>query len=182
MFRAQPYKQNVEVLVCLTSQFTSENTIMAGIRIDPSHIDSANASIPPGTPILMLNLLRFRASAVYPDASATNLAPTSGKEAYLSRYIPAFTSIAATVDEEIKPFWIGATMGQLVGANDVLEGAKREEWHFAALVRYPSFETFRQVAASERYVTEALPHRLASLEDWRLIATVEITPEQLLEG
>jgi hypothetical protein len=155
---------------------------MAGIRIDPSHIDSASASIPTGTPILMLNLLHFRASAVYPDAPATELPPTSGKEAYLARYIPVFTSIAATVDESIKPFWIGATMGQLVGADDVREGAKREEWDFAALVRYPSLEAFRQITASERYIKEALPHRLASLEDWRLIVTVEITPEQLLEG
>ena len=155
---------------------------MAGIRIDPSHIASASASIPAGTPILMLNLLKFRTSAVYPDASATDLSLTSGKETYLARYIPIFTTIAATVDESIKPFWIGATMGQLIGANDVREGAKREEWDFAALVRYPSFEAFRQITASERYIKEALPHRLASLEDWRLIVTVEVTPEQLLEG
>lgn len=98
----------------------------------------------------------------------------TGKDAYLARYIPTFRSIAATVDESIQPFWMGTSMEHLVGAKDVDETAKEEEWHVAALVRYPSFEAFREVTESERYKEEGLPHRLASLEDWRLVVTVEL--------
>lgn len=155
---------------------------MAGIHINPSNLESASASIPKDTPILMLNLLRFRATATYPSGSYPDLPPASGKDAYLTRYVPAFQSIAASVDESIQPFWFGAPVAHLVVASDVTEGAKLEEWHVAALVRYPSFAAFREVTESDRYMKEGLPHRLATLEDWRLIATVEITPEQLLGG
>ena len=130
----------------------------------------------------MLNLLRFRTTATYPADSSPSLPPASGKDAYLTRYIPIFQSIASTVDESIQPFWFGAPVGHLVSAKDVSEEAKAEEWHVAALVRYPSFAAFRKVTESERYVKEGLPHRLASLEDWRLIATVEMEAEQLLGG
>jgi hypothetical protein len=155
---------------------------MAGIHISPSNLDAASASIPKDTPILMLNLLRFRHTALYPSSSSAELPPTTGKSAYLTRYLPVFQSIAATVDERIQPFWFGNPVGHLVGASDVDEKAREEEWHVAALIRYPSFEVFREVTESERYVNEGLVHRLASLEDWRLVVTVEVGVEELLGG
>jgi hypothetical protein len=155
---------------------------MAGIHINPSNLAAASASIPKDTPILMLNLLRFRETAAYTNDS--DLPVASGKDAYLHRYVPAFQSIAASVDETIQPFWFGAPVAHLIGPQDIpgLSHAAAEEWHSAALIRYPSFQAFRDVTESERYEKEGMPHRLAALEDWRLIATVELTPQQLLGG
>lgn len=149
-----------------------------GIHISASSMATAVSSIPKDTPILMLNLLRFRPSAKYP--AGTDLPTATGKDAYLTRYIPAFQSIAASVSESIQPFWFAAPMAHLVGPPDVNADGKEEKWDVAALVRYPSFQAFQDVTGSERYEEDAKMHRLASLEDWRLIATVELTVEQAL--
>lgn len=151
---------------------------MSGIRIDPSNLSAAAKTIPPSTPVLMLNLLRFRPDALY--SSGASYPPSSGKDAYINGYLPVFQEIAASVDTNIKPFWFGVPLAHLIGPGDVTEGAKAEKWDVAALVRYPSFQAFRDVTESEKYQKEGLPHRLAGLEDWRLIATVEITREQML--
>jgi hypothetical protein len=98
--------------------------------------------------------------------------------------VPAFQSIAASIDEGIQPFWFGAPVAHLIGPQDIpgSSHAVAEEWHTAALIRYPNFQAFRDVTESERYEKEGIPHRLAALEDWRLIATVELTPQQVLGG
>lgn len=57
-------------------------------EIDPAGLDAAVAALPAGDPLLMLNLLRFKDEADY--GGGTDLLPCTGREAYFSRYLPAF--------------------------------------------------------------------------------------------
>jgi len=60
----------------------------------------------------MVNLLRYRARAEY--AEQTDLPPCSGREAYFSRYVPAFASVAEKVapGEHFKPFYLGTVQAR----------------------------------------------------------------------
>lgn len=125
--------------------------------------DVQAAAIAEDAPIFMLNLLRYKAQADYGGAS--EMAPCSGREAYHERYVPAFGQL--TQGEGIQLFWLGSVMARVVGPPD-------ETWDEIALVRYPSFSTFRRLIESEEYKAQADPHRRAALEDWRLIATTQM--------
>ena len=117
-------------------------------------LDSIAASLPPDAPIHMLNLLRFH--------------PDGGRERWFTSYIGAFRAISADMGiEGIGPVWNGAGRGTVAGP----EG---EAWDAIVLVHYPSIGAFRAIVESERYRTEAAPHREASVVDWRLIAQVEV--------
>ncbi|RYE88902.1 MAG: hypothetical protein EOO75_12735 [Myxococcales bacterium] len=126
---------------------------------------AAAASIPPGAPFVMLNMLRYRERAEYPAGSGTSLAPCTGREAYQRGYVATFVELAAGVDIGVE--WFGSVLATLVSPPD-------ERWDEFVLVRYPSYAAFRAIVESERYEREAAPHRLASLVDWRLLATAKL--------
>jgi uncharacterized protein (DUF1330 family) len=133
-------------------------------EIDPAGLDAAVAALPPGEPLFMINLLRFRDQADY--GGDTDLAPCTGREAYFTRYVPAFT-------ETVRPH--GATA--LVFGGDVVGhvvGPADDVWDTVALVRYDSIEVFRNLIADPAYLRTAAPHRVAALADWRLFATTSI--------
>jgi uncharacterized protein (DUF1330 family) len=136
--------------------------MMKSIEIDPKDLQAATAIIPENTPILMLNLLRYKEQADY--GQRTDFSPCSGQEAYFQRYIPAFSKLAAAI-KDIQPFFIGNPMVSLVG---------EEVWDTVALIEYPNFAAFRQVVENPEYETDALPHRLAAIDNWRLIVTVKL--------
>ena len=111
-------------------------------------------------PIFMLNLLRYNNRADYPDGAG--FPPCSGREAYFTRYVPAFGKLAEGTG--IKPFWIGNVLAGVVAPAG-------EQWDDVAIVEYPSFDAFRTLVESDAYEKKADPHRAAALADWRLIAT-----------
>ena len=119
----------------------------------PEAVQAADLAIPEDRPIVMLNLLRYRERADYGDGAG--FTPCSGREAYFTRYVPAFNVVAT---EEIRPIFVGAVQALIVGATD-------EPWDDVALVEYPSFAAFRSVVESPEYQAEADPHRRAALED-----------------
>jgi hypothetical protein len=126
--------------------------------IIPDSLVAAASAIPAGQPIFMLNLLRYRDRAAYD--TGRDAAPCSGREAYHQRYAPAFRQLATP---DIKVFWLGTAVAHMVAPPD-------EHWHEVAIIEYPSFAAFRQVVDSPQYRSDARPHRLAALADWRLIA------------
>lgn len=126
-------------------------------------LDTAETKLPNAEPIFMLNLLRYRDEAAYEPGQG--FAPCSGREAYFTRYIPAFAR--ATEGYAIEPFWIGKVGSLLIAPPD-------EIWDDIAIIRYPDFATFRRMANSPEYHRDAEPHRLASLADWRLIASTQM--------
>jgi hypothetical protein len=132
------------------------------IEIDVNELARLEAEFPAGTPLYVLNLLSFRASARYPDG-VTPVGPT-GQDAYFKGYLPAFGRIAAAKGiTDVKPVWIGSVRG-------IIAGAAEDRWHAIAIVEYPSVATFRAIAESADYARTAEPMRRAALEDWRLIA------------
>ena len=136
---------------------------MQTTELDPQNIAAAAKVIPENTPIVMLNLLRYKQHATYGDR--TDFGSRSGRQAYLQSYVPAFNEIAARSEstKSIRPIFLGAMLACLVGPTDEL-------WDDVVLVEYPSFAAFRSIAESLEYKRDAAPHRKAALEDWRLIA------------
>ena len=130
---------------------------METINPDQKRLPEIVAKIPKGQPIIMINLLKFREKAKYPDGSLS----CSGREAY-----QAYTKIASKTLAVIggEMFWRGQVFGCLIAP----EG---EAWDEAMLVKYPSIEAFKKMLAMPEYQQGAV-HRTAALEDSRLIATL----------
>lgn len=126
-------------------------------------ITSAQAH-PAGQPVTMLNLLRYRPQAAY--AHGTHLPPVSGREAYLTRYLPAFDVVARPYGAA-RPVWLGQVAAHLVAP----DGAA---WDDLALIEYPSFEIFRAIVTSDAYAADAHPHREAALQDWLFLTALPL--------
>ncbi len=111
-------------------------------------------------PVVMLNLLRFRAEADYSRNPA--LAPTtpiSGAEAfdlYIAQTLPHLHASGGELE----------FMGQGAG---FFIGPAEERWDRVLLVRQASVEAFIAFAQNEAYLAEAIGHRTAALEDSRLL-------------
>lgn len=140
---------------------------MMTIEMTPDALAAARRVFPADQPLHMLNLLRFRDTAAYPANSDTQ--PMTGREAYFQRYVPAFQAVAMEAGIEVKVAWLGTGAG-------VVAGLPHERWDQIAIVEYASFEDFVAIATSDPYHATAAEHRVAALEDLRLIATIQSTP------
>ena len=132
------------------------------VEITLQALDAAERAIPPGQPVYMLNLLRYRAYARYEDGF--DAAPCSGREALHERYRPAFRRLAA--GKPLVRMFAGPVLTSLVGSSG-------ERWDEAAINEYGDFATFRSIVDTEIYRREVAPHRHAALEDFRLLALVK---------
>jgi len=110
------------------------------------------------SPIVMINLLRYRAQAAYPKDFEAE--PCSGREAY-ARYGATAAKTIASVGGRM--LWMGSVRASLIAPD-------AEQWDDAILVEYPSRKAFVEMVSQPVYQAAA-PHRTAALEDSRLIAT-----------
>src|SRR6478609_4012387 len=101
----------------------------------------------------MLNLVRFRAQAAYPDGRQA-----TGAEAYAA-YGRESQPVFARVGGRIA--WRGTFEFNLIGP----EG---ERWDEVFVVEYPSMDAFLEMLRDPVY-REAIKHRQAAVEDSRLI-------------
>lgn len=131
--------------------------------IDPTAEQlAALAEAPSDVPLRMLNLLRYREVAAYPEGSPLAPAePISGREAY-QRYSAGALECVSDVGGEV--FYYGACLPTLIGP-------EREQWDDIALIQYPSRTAFESMIASEKY-QEIVGHRSAALQDSRLVPTI----------
>jgi len=106
----------------------------------------------PEGPVVMLNLLKFRERANYPEGSPH--APCSGAEAYL-RYQTAFVEAVGDVSHA-DVVWEGSIDAAFIGDAG-------QSWDKCLLVRYPSRQHFLSMMANATY-RDALVHRYAGLE------------------
>ena len=106
-------------------------------------------------PIVMLNLLRFRARAEYPDSRKTDL---TGRQAYNLNG----EAMLKIVEREGGKFLFAAEVKSLV------IGTVEEMWDATALVQYPSPASFAKIASSPE-VAQIGVHRAAGLEGQLLI-------------
>jgi len=109
-------------------------------------------------PVVMINLLRFREQAVYPEG--VSQAPCSGREAY-QRYASGVTPILAAIGADVR--FLAAVVQMVIGPED-------QRWDEAILVEYPSLDAFLGMVGSPEYL-EIMAHRQAALADSRLIMT-----------
>jgi len=122
----------------------------------PEHIDALRAG-PPDRPVVMVNLLRFKARGSAPDDDV------SGEEAY-RRYADAMTGFIATRGARV--VWAGRVDSQVIGTGG-------DAFQMVAVVEYPSRQAFIEIA-TDPYVQQIGVHRSAGLEgQWLLAATTD---------
>ncbi len=110
-------------------------------------------------PVCMVNLLKFRERAEYPDGRDADL---PGREAYL-RYGQAFMKIARP--HGVTSIYNAPIQGLIVGE---VEGL----WDTIALVKYPSLSVFTTIVGSDE-VAALQDHRKAGIAGQLLIMTGE---------
>lgn len=115
--------------------------------------------------IVMLNLLRFRATADYsahPELAPA--APIPGAAAF-QRYIEHALPYLRASGGEVNFLGVGG---------EFLIGPPGERWDLVMLVRQHSVESFLAFAAHEDYLA-GIGHRVAALEDSRLLPLSDVT-------
>ncbi|HEY0848239.1 MAG TPA: DUF1330 domain-containing protein [Noviherbaspirillum sp.] len=132
---------------------------MRSINPTPASVKQLVANVPPGIPVVMLNLLRFRDRADYPPEM--ELPSCSGRDAY-AEYSRLVGPLLARVGGKV--IWQGEARHAFIAP----EG---EEWDEVLLVAYPSRDAFLGMLKSPDYQAITV-HRTSALEDARLIATV----------
>jgi uncharacterized protein (DUF1330 family) len=130
-------------------------------HVDPSreHFEAFKA-LPRDTPILMLNLIRLRTTAAYPDGRVA-----TGREAYAAygrESAPVFARVGGTI------VWRGRPEQVVIGPPD-------ERWDIAFIARYPTAAAFLEMVTDPGY-REAVVHRQAAVDDSRLIRMGELPP------
>jgi len=122
--------------------------------IDPTReiFSAFRADDRPG-PVHMLNLIRLRARAAYPDGREATGA--EAYEAYGRESLPVFSRLGGSI------VWRGRFELTLIGPAD-------ERWDLAFIAAYPSVAAFVEMIRDPVY-REAVKHRQAAVEDSRLI-------------
>ncbi len=111
-------------------------------------------------PIQMLNLVRLRERAAYPDGRAA-----TGAEAYAAygrESAPVFARLGGAV------IWRGKFELMLIGPAE-------ERWDHCFIAQYPSVSAFVEMIRDPVY-REAVKHRQAAVEDSRLIRLAAAAP------
>jgi uncharacterized protein (DUF1330 family) len=126
---------------------------MAGY-VDPTKETFAafRANDRPG-PIHMLNLVRLRERAAYPDGREASGA--EAYEAYGRESMPVFKRVGGAI------VWRGRFELMLIGPAD-------ERWDLCFVAQYPTVAAFVEMIRDPVY-REAVRHRQAAVEDSRLI-------------
>lgn len=107
-----------------------------------------------GSPVVMVNLLRFKPRADAPDENL------SGEEAY-RRYAEAMVPFVLSKGGRF--IWSGRVNCQVIGSGG-------EEFHTVAIMEYPSRKVFVEIA-TDPFVAKIGAHRAAGLEMQWLLAT-----------
>ena len=130
--------------------------------IDPTResIKRFAEEFPADTPVVMLNLLRFREQAEYADEGE---AACSGRKAY-ARYSKLIEPLLVVAGARV--LWAGKAQGSLIAPAG-------EEWDEVLLVQYPAKEAFLGMIKSEAYQA-IVHHRTAALADSRLVPSIQI--------
>ncbi len=134
--------------------------------IDPSRPQfDAFKALPRDTTIQMLNLIRLRATAVYPADHPNHGKAMSGLDAY-REYGRTTAGIFARVGG--RQVWAGRP-------ETVVTGPPDERWDLAFIAEYPGAGAFLAMVTDPDY-REHVKHRTAGVLDSRLIRLAPITP------
>jgi len=120
------------------------------------------------SPVVMLNLNKYRDRAAYPDGWTGADPDVSGREAYLRYGIVAFQAIGAT----------GGAILWSTDAREVVIGCDHEDYDEVVAVWYPSRAAFLSLETFPGYM-EALEHRSAAVERAAIIACTASPTQEL---
>ena len=127
--------------------------------VDPSRENwQAFKDLPRDRPIHMLNLIKFRDLAEYPEGHPNQGKGLTGREAY-EIYKEGFQRVVAND---------GAAMVWEAPIECVVTGLA-DEWDEAFVMGYPNSALFMAMVKNEEYVRDIVPHRTAAVADSRLI-------------
>jgi hypothetical protein len=127
--------------------------------IDPSRENfQVFKDLPRDTPIQMLNLIKLRAMAEYPEGHPNHGKGMSGAEAY-AIYKAGFQELVA--DSGAAMIWHPPLECVVTGPAD--------EWDEVFVMGYPNSGAFMAMVKNEAYARDVLPHRSAAVADSRLI-------------
>jgi uncharacterized protein (DUF1330 family) len=117
------------------------------------------------TPIHMLNLIRLRALAAYPEGHPFHGKGMTGLEAYR-----AYGRTSAEIFKRVggRQVWAGKP-------ETILTGPVTERWDLAFIAQYPNSLAFAQMIRDPDY-KEHVKHRQAAVEDSRLIRFLPVEP------
>ena len=143
---------------------------MAAQHVDPTR-DQFKAFMtvrraPEAAPAIhMLNVLRFREKAAYPDSHALANKGMSGAEAYKQ-----YSKAAAPVCQRLggRQVWLGRPEAVVIGPTS-------DKWDLAFVATYPNAEAFAKMVQDTEY-KQAVVHRSAAIADSRLIRCEGLVP------
>ena len=128
-------------------------------HIDPSRENwEAFKSLPRDTPIQMLNLIKLRDLAEYPEGHPNHGKGLTGRAAY-DIYKAGIAPI------------IAASGGGLVWQPplECVVTGPADEWDEAFVMGYPNAGAFLAMVTDPHYIADVVPHRTAAVADSRLI-------------
>lgn len=132
--------------------------------VDPTREQfEAFKALPRDVPIHMINLLRFRGKAEYPEDHALHGTDMTGEEAY-ARYGEESGPIFRRVGGEI--VWRGTMEAMVIGPDD-------KQWDAMFIARYPAASCFLEMVTDPEY-RKAVINRQAAVLTSRLIRCGEI--------
>lgn len=135
---------------------------MSDIHVDPTPEQFQTfKDLPRDTPIQMLNLVRFRDVAVYPEGHELAAEPLSGLQAY-KNYGALTGPLLEGVGGSI--LWRGRFDATLIGPSD-------EAWDAVFIGQYPNAGAFLEMITSAAY-QKAVVHRKAAVLTSRLTRCV----------
>lgn len=122
-------------------------------------------ALPRDEPIQMLNLIRLRGKAAYPEGHPDHGKDVSGLEAYR-----AYGRTAGPIFRRLggKQVWAGRP-------DAVVTGPASEKWDMAFIAEYPSAAAFLAMVTDPDY-REHVKHRQAAVLDSRLIRLKPLSP------
>jgi uncharacterized protein (DUF1330 family) len=123
--------------------------------------------LPRDRPIHMLNLIRLKPRAEYPEGHPDHGKDISGAEAYRAygRGIgEVFQRLGA------RQVWAG-------DPRVMVTGPAEEAWELAFIAEYPSTQAFIDMVRDPHYRAEVVPHRTAAVADSRLLCLTPLDPE-----
>ncbi len=123
-------------------------------HLDPTRAQfEAFKDLPRNTPIMMLNLIRFKKQASYEDGR--EISGRAAYEIYGEQSAPIFGKLGGEI------IWRGEPQSVLIGPQD-------EHWDMAFIARYPNASAFLAMVTDPDYKL-LVKHRQAAVADSRLI-------------
>ena len=123
-------------------------------------------TLPRDQPIHMLNLIRLRETAAYPEGHPNHDKAISGREAYREYGRTIAPHLARLGGRQV---WAGAPQVMVTGPAS-------EAWDLAFIVEYPVSQAFIDMVRDPDYRANVVPHRTAAVADSRLLRLKPLDP------